>query len=55
MTCARFVVYKCKYGNRIPTALEFHQQVQKLKTSEYILSKNRSKINLFRKNWSILF
>ena len=54
LLCARFVIYKCKYGNRIPTALEFYQQVQKLKTSEYILSKNRSKINLFRKKWSIL-
>ena len=50
LLCARFVIYKCKkYGNRIPTALEFYQQVQKVKTSEYILSKNRSKINLFRK------
>ena len=54
LLCARFVIYKCKYGNRIPTALEFYQQVQKVKTSECILSKNRSKINLFRKKWSIL-
>ena len=51
---ARFVIYKCKYDNKIPTAMEFYQQVQKVKTSEYILSKNRSKINLFRKKWSIL-
>ena len=54
LLCARFVTYKCKYGNRILTALEFYQQVQKLNTSEYILSKNRSKINLFRKKWSIV-
>ena len=52
--CARFVIYRCKYANRIPTTLEFYQQVQKLKTSEYILSKNRSKINLFRRKWSML-
>ena len=22
--CARFVIYRCKYGNRIPTASEFY-------------------------------
>ena len=54
LLCARFVVYRCKYGKRTPTALEFFQQVQKLKTSEYILSKNHSKINFFRKKWSML-
>ena len=54
LLCAKFVIYKCKYGNRIPTAMEFYQQVQKLKTSEYIPSQNRSKINLFGRKWSIL-
>ena len=49
LLCARFVIYRCKYDCRIPTASEFYQQVQKVKMSEFILSKNRSKINLFRK------
>ena len=49
LLCARFVIYRCKYANRIPTNLEFYQQVQKLKTSEYILPKNRSKINFSEK------
>ena len=31
LLCARFVIYRCKYANRIPTTLEFYQQVQKLK------------------------
>ena len=44
LLCARFVIYKCKYGNRIPIDLEFYQQVQKLKTSEYILSKTVVKL-----------
>ena len=54
LLCARFVVYRCKYGKRISTALEFYQQVQKVKMSEFVLSKNHSKINLFRKKWSML-
>ena len=28
---AKFVRYRCKYANRIPTTLEFYQQVQKVK------------------------
>ena len=48
LSCARFVIYKCKYGYRIPTALQFYQQVQKVKTSKYILSKNHNEIIFFR-------
>ena len=42
LLCERFVIYRCKYGNRTPTA------------SEFILSKNHSKISLFRKKCSML-
>ena len=34
LSCARFVISRCKYGNRIPTTSEFYQQVQKVKTAE---------------------
>ena len=55
LLCARFVVYSCKFGDRIPTALEFYQEVQKVKSSEFILSKNYGKINLFRKKNGICY
>jgi len=34
LLCARFVIYKCKFGERIPTIFEFKQTVQHLKHSE---------------------
>ena len=54
LLCARLyidesIIYRCKYGNRIPTASEFYQRVQKVKLSEFILSKNHNKIIFFRK------
>ena len=33
----------------IPTGSEFYQQMQKVKLSDVILTKNRGKINLFLK------
>ena len=32
LLCNRFVIYTCKYSDRIPTASEFYQHVQKVKT-----------------------
>ena len=49
LLCARFVVQKYKYCNRIPKASEIHQKVQKIKLSKFILSKKHNKINFFRK------
>jgi len=55
LLCARYVIYRCKYANRIPTIFEFSQMIKNVKFNELTIAQRNNKLELYRKKWNLLF
>ena len=51
LLCARFVIFRCKYGNRLPSVFEFLQFVKTVKYCESKIAVRREKTGIFRSKW----
>jgi len=44
LLCARYVIYRCKYANRIPTIFEFRQMIKNVKFNELAIAQRNNKL-----------
>ena len=51
MLVARFFIYRCKYSNSKPIMLEYFNELNMNKKSEYIMAKRNKSLAELYKNW----
>nr|CAB3264531.1 pol-like protein [Phallusia mammillata] len=52
LLCARFVIYRCKYGGTLPTLCLFISLFKSVKTSEYVSALKNNRLATFKVKWA---
>ena len=51
MLVARFFIYRCKYSKSKPNMLKYFNELNMIKTSEYIIAKRNKSLAEHYKKW----
>jgi len=54
LLCARFLIYRCKHSNAHPEMIQYFNMINIVRKTEYIIAKERNKLNLHYEKWRAL-